>query len=176
MIAEKLNKTIRDVPDFPKPGIMFKDITPVLADPDLSKEVSKTFYEYWKDLNVQGVVGIESRGFIYGLQLAQQLHVPFVPVRKAGKLPFDTIKHSYDLEYGSAEMEIHVDAIKPGQRILVHDDLLATGGTAQAATELIKKMGGEVIGFSFLVELSFLNGAELLSKNGASNIHSLVTF
>jgi adenine phosphoribosyltransferase len=176
MIADKLAQTIRDVPDFPKPGIMFKDITPVLADPELSAEVSKAFYEYWKDLDVQGVVGIESRGFIYGLQLAQQLHVPFVPVRKAGKLPFQTIKHSYDLEYGSAEIEVHIDAIKPGHRIMIHDDLLATGGTAQAAAELINKIGGEVIGYSFLVELSFLKGADLLSKNGKTNIHSLVTF
>ena len=176
MIADKLAQTIRDVPDFPKPGIMFKDITPVLADPELSAEVSKAFYEYWKDLDVQGVVGIESRGFIYGLQLAQQLHVPFVPVRKAGKLPFQTIKHSYDLEYGSAEIEVHIDAFKPGNRIMIHDDLLATGGTAQAAAELINKIGGEVIGYSFLVELSFLKGAELLSKKGKTDIHSLVTF
>jgi len=176
MIAERLAQTIRDVPDFPKPGILFKDITPVLADPELSAEVSSAFYEQWKDQNVQGVVGIESRGFIYGLQLAQQLGVPFVPVRKAGKLPYQTVKHAYDLEYGSAEIEVHVDAIKPGQRMLIHDDLLATGGTAMAAAELIRKIGGEVAGYSFLVELSFLKGVERLNHGGEENIHSLVTF
>lgn len=173
MIADKLVKTIRDVPDFPKPGILFKDITPVLADPKLSREVSKTFYDYWRTKGIEAVVGIESRGFIYGLQLAQQLEVPFVPVRKAGKLPFKTIKHSYDLEYGSAAIEIHIDAIKEGQKVLVHDDLLATGGTARAACELIEKIGGEVVGYSFLVELAFLNGAR---KLGSKDVHSLVTF
>ena len=173
MIAEKLTKTIRDVPDFPKPGILFKDITPVLADPELSLEVSKEFYEYWEDKGVEAVVGIESRGFIYGLQLAQQLGVPFIPVRKAGKLPFKTIKHSYDLEYGSAEIEIHIDAIAEGQKVLIHDDLLATGGTAKAACELIEKIGGEVLGYSFLVELAFLDGAKKLD---GKDVHSLVTF
>ncbi|WP_421878439.1 adenine phosphoribosyltransferase [Marinoscillum sp.] len=172
-IAEKLTKTIRDVPDFPKPGILFKDITPVLADPELSLEVSKAFYDYWSAKGVQAVIGIESRGFIYGLQLAQQLHVPFIPVRKAGKLPYKTIKHSYDLEYGSAEIEIHTDAIKQGQKVLIHDDLLATGGTAKAACELIEKIGGEVVGYSFLVELGFLNGS---GKLDGKDVHSLVRF
>ncbi|MAE84812.1 MAG: adenine phosphoribosyltransferase [Flammeovirgaceae bacterium] len=173
MIADKLIKTIRDVPDFPNPGILFKDITPVLADPELSLEVSKEFFEYWKAKGVEAVVGIESRGFIYGLQLAQQLGVPFIPVRKAGKLPFKTIKHSYDLEYGSAEIEIHIDAISEGQKVLIHDDLLATGGTAKAACELIEKIGGEVLGYSFLVELAFLEGAKKLD---GKDVHSLVTF
>ncbi|MEP5791784.1 MAG: adenine phosphoribosyltransferase [Cyclobacteriaceae bacterium] len=173
MIAEKLSKTIRDVPDFPKPGIMFKDITPVLAHPELSLEVSKAFYDYWSPKGVEAVVGIESRGFIYGLQLAQQLGVPFIPVRKAGKLPFTTIKHSYDLEYGSAEIEIHTDAVSKGQKVLIHDDLLATGGTAKAACELIEKIGGEVVGYSFLVELAFLKGAEKLE---GKDVHSLVSF
>ena len=172
-ISENLTKTIRDVPDFPKPGIMFKDITPVLADPDLSAEVSKEFFEYWRHKAVEAVVGIESRGFIYGLQLSQQLGVPFIPVRKAGKLPFTTIKHSYDLEYGSAEIEIHTDAVHKGQKVLIHDDLLATGGTAKAACELIEKIGGAVVGYSFLVELSFLKGAEKLA---GKEVHSLVTF
>lgn len=172
-ITERLIHTIRDVKDFPIEGIIFKDITPVLADPDLSEEVSQSFYRYWKPHRVEGIVGIESRGFIYGLRLAQQLKVPFIPVRKAGKLPYRTIKHSYDLEYGSAEIEVHVDAIAPGQRILVHDDLLATGGTAGAAAALIEKIGGEVVGFSFLVELGFLEGR---AKLGNVDVHSLVTF
>lgn len=176
MLTQKLAQTIRNVPDFPKPGILFKDITPVLADPDLSAEVSAAFYDFWKDKGIEAVIGIESRGFIYGLELAQQLHVPFIPVRKAGKLPFKTIKHAYDLEYGSAEIEIHIDAIKPGQRVLIHDDLLATGGTAKAAADLIEKIGGQVVGYSFLVELSFLEGAKKLSSGAQTIIQSLVSF
>ncbi len=175
MIEEKLVRAIRTIPDFPKPGIQFKDITPVLADPKLSLEVSRAFYECWKDKGVAGIVGIESRGFIYGLQLAQQLGVSFIPVRKAGKLPFSTVKHAYELEYGTAEIEIHTDAVSKGQKILIHDDLLATGGTAKAAAELIHKIGGEVAGFSFLVELSFLNGRAKLSGFN-QEIHSLVRF
>ena len=161
-LTDRLKNTIRDVPDFPKKGIIFKDITPVLADPDLSYEISHRIYEYWKDRNIDGVIGIESRGFIFGMQLAQQLGVAFLPVRKAGKLPYQTIKHSYELEYGSAEMEIHTDAIKNGQRILIHDDLLATGGTAAAAAQLVEKSGGIVAGYSFIVELSALNGSTKL--------------
>ena len=174
-LSEKLTATIRDIKDFPKKGIMFKDITPVLADPHLSLEVSHAFFDYWRARDIEGVVGVESRGFIFGMQLAQQLEVPFIPVRKAGKLPYETISHSYQLEYGSAEMEIHVDAIKEGQRVLVHDDLLATGGTAAAAAELIQKTKGEVAGFSFLVELAFLKGHEQLEPYN-KEIQSLVTF
>lgn len=172
-IAQKLQQTIRDIPDFPKPGIVFKDITPVLSNPQVSKEVSEAFHAYWKNSNVDVIVGIESRGFMYGLPLAQDLSIPFVPVRKVGKLPYTTIKHSYDLEYGSAEVEIHTDAITPGQRVLIHDDLLATGGTAVAAAELIRKIGGEVVGYSFLVELSFLKGRE---KLGDCEIQSLISY
>lgn len=174
-LEEQLKTTIRDVPDFPKPGILFKDITPILADIELSSKVSLAFYDYWKSEDIQGIVGIESRGFIYGMQLAQQLGVPFIPVRKAGKLPYQTIKYSYDLEYGSAEMEIHVDAIKDGQRILIHDDLLATGGTAVAASELVRKTGGQLAGFSFLVELIFLEGRKPLDFYG-QKVQSLVKF
>ncbi len=174
-LSQKLAATIRDINDFPKPGITFKDITPVLADPYLSLEVSHAFLDHWRARDIEGVVGVESRGFIFGMQLAQQLEVPFIPVRKAGKLPYQTISHSYELEYGSAEMEIHVDAIKEGQRILVHDDLLATGGTAAAAGRLIEKTGGIVAGFSFLVELSFLEGKKVLEPFN-QEIQSLVTF
>lgn len=175
MLEKRLAEVIRTIPDFPKPGIQFKDITPVFADPELSNQVTEAFYDYWKAYGIEGVVGIESRGFIYGLSLAQRLGVPFVPVRKVGKLPYKTVRHAYDLEYGSAEIEIHMDAIRSSQRILIHDDLLATGGTAQAAAELIRKCQGEVAGFSFMVELSFLSGARRL-KPYQSNIHSLVTF
>ena len=174
-LSQKLKDTIRDVPDFPKPGILFKDITPVLADPKLSLQVSEAFYSHWKGKGIAALVGIESRGFIYGLQLAQQLGVPFIPVRKAGKLPYKTVSHAYDLEYGSAEIEMHEDAIHPGDHVLIHDDLLATGGTARAAAQLVEKMKGKVVGYSFLVELSFLKGRDkLLDKN--SEIQTLVTF
>ncbi|WP_109829451.1 adenine phosphoribosyltransferase [Reichenbachiella versicolor] len=175
-LTEQLIATIRDVPDFPKQGILFKDITPVLADPKLSERVSHAFLAYWRNKDIDGIVGIESRGFIFGMKLAQELQVPFIPVRKAGKLPFQTIKHSYDLEYGSAEMEIHIDAIKPGQNILIHDDLLATGGTALAAAELIKKCEGNVGGYSFMVELEFLKGRESLCADKKIDIQTLVGF
>lgn len=175
MLEKRLAEVIRTIPDFPKPGIQFKDITPVFADPELSIQVTEAFYDYWKPFGIEGVVGIESRGFIYGLSLAQKLGVPFIPVRKVGKLPYKTVRHRYDLEYGSAEIEMHVDAIREGQKILIHDDLLATGGTAKAAAELIGKCKGEVTGFSFMVELSFLNGKELLLPYH-SNIHALVSF
>ncbi len=164
---------IRDVPDFPKKGIVFKDITPILGNPALSKRVSDAFHESWKDQKLDGVAGIESRGFIFGMQLAQQLGLPFIPIRKKGKLPYHTISQKYNLEYGTSELEVHTDAIKEGQRILIHDDLLATGGTANAAASLINKLKGEVAGYSFLVELSFLAGAADLKNK---NIHSLVKY
>jgi len=174
-LSKKLKQTIRDVPDFPKPGILFKDITPVLSDPKLSLQVSEAFYSHWKGKGIAIVIGIESRGFIYGLQLAQQLGVPFIPVRKAGKLPYKTVRHAYDLEYGSAEIEMHEDAIRPGDHVLIHDDLLATGGTARAAAELVAKMKGKVVGYSFLIELSFLKGREKLEDQDRE-IQTLVTF
>ncbi len=174
-LTERIKETIRDVRDFPKPGILFKDITPVLADPKLSYDVGIALKDYWKERNVHGVIGIESRGFIFGMQLAQQLGIPFIPVRKAGKLPYRTIKHAYELEYGSAEMEIHIDAVKDGHSILIHDDLLATGGTAAAAAELVRKSGGQVAGFSFLVELEFLKGREML-LDYSEKVHSVIHY
>ena len=147
----------------------------MLADPDLSRSISKALRDYWMDHNLDGVIGIESRGFIFGMQLAQQLDVPFIPVRKAGKLPFRTIKHAYELEYGSAEMEIHIDAVTDGHRILIHDDLLATGGTAAAAAELVKMSGGQVAGFSFLVELDFLQGRLMLTEY-TDQFHSVIHY
>jgi len=174
-LPQRLKETIRDVPDFPKPGVLFKDITPILSDPYLSLQVSKAFYAHWVNKGISALVGIESRGFIYGLQLAQQLEVPFIPARKAGKLPYKTIRHVYDLEYGSAEIEMHEDAISRGDHVLIHDDLLATGGTAQAAARLVEKMGGQVAGFSFLIELAFLNDREKLGGKDME-IQSLVTF
>ncbi|MEO9484818.1 MAG: adenine phosphoribosyltransferase [Ekhidna sp.] len=174
-LKERITQSIRTVPDFPKPGIMFKDITPLLKDVKLSKEITEALAEYWSPHKLDAIVGIESRGFIWGNSLAQLLSIPFVPIRKIGKLPAETLNFKYDLEYGSAEVEIHKDGIERGKRVLVHDDLLATGGTAIAAAELINMSGGEVAGFSFLVELGFLNGSKELTRY-ASNIHSLVTY
>lgn len=164
-MEEKIKSAIRDVLDFPKPGIIFKDITPIFQDPELCTELIEHIYQSVKDLEIDAVAGIEARGFLLGPQLALRLGVPFIPVRKAGKLPYKTIQYSYDLEYGSATIEMHEDAVQKGAKVLIHDDLLATGGTADAAAELIKKLHGEVAAFSFLVNLDFLSGKDLLSKH-----------
>lgn len=174
-IEEKLKAIIRDVPDFPKPGILFKDISTIMLNPEISKEVLNHLKELYADEQVEAVAGIESRGFLFGYPLAMELGVPFILIRKEGKLPYKKLKHSYDLEYGSAVVEIHEDAVRPGQRVLIHDDLLATGGSANAAAELINKCGGEIAGFNFLVNLSFLNGEEKLNKH-SSNIVNLARF
>ena len=162
MIAAQIKSAIRDVPDFPKPGIIFKDITPILKDPGLCENIVNAFTDQLQGVKIDAVAGIESRGFLFGLTLATKLGVPFVPVRKAGKLPFTIKQKAYKLEYGTATIELHTDAFEPGQHILIHDDLLATGGTALAASELIREMGGIVAGFSFVVGLGFLNGRERL--------------
>jgi adenine phosphoribosyltransferase len=163
MIAEQIKSAIRDIPDFPKPGIMFKDITPILKDPGLCTAIIDAFVEQLKGTRIDAIAGIESRGFLFGLSLATRLGIPFVPVRKAGKLPFTIKQKAYKLEYGTATIELHTDAFEPGQHILIHDDLLATGGTALAASELITEMGGIIAGFSFVVGLGFLNGRERLA-------------
>jgi adenine phosphoribosyltransferase len=163
-IANKIKSEIRDVPDFPKVGIIFKDITPIMLNPTLSNEVLSELYESYKDSGITKVAGIESRGFLFGYPLAMKLGVPFILIRKQGKLPYEKVSHSYDLEYGSATIEMHIDAVDKGDKVLVHDDLLATGGSASAAAEIITKQGGEVFGFSFLVGLSFLKGNEKLNK------------
>jgi adenine phosphoribosyltransferase len=160
MIEQQIKSAVRDIPDFPKPGIVFKDITPILKDPQLCENIVNAFVEKLKGIRIDAVAGVESRGFLFGLTLATKLGVPFVPVRKAGKLPYSIKQKTYDLEYGSAIIEMHTDAFEPGQHILLHDDLLATGGTVTAASELIAEMGGIVSGFSFVVGLGFLNGKE----------------
>ena len=175
MLIQKIQSVIRDVQDFPKEGIVFKDITPILADSALCMEVIDAFVEQLKDLKLDAVVGVESRGFLFGMMLANELNLPFVPVRKKGKLPYEVVSHQYDLEYGSAEVEIHVDAIQKGWNVLVHDDLLATGGTASASAELIKKIGGVVCGFAFVIELAFLNGKNKLNEY-TDNTISLVKY
>lgn len=163
MIAQQIKSAVRDIPDFPKPGIVFKDITPILKDPVLCKSIVDAFVEKLKDIPIDVVAGVESRGFLFGLTLATRLGVPFIPVRKAGKLPYTIKQKAYKLEYGTATIEMHTDAFEPGQRILLHDDLLATGGTVTAASELIQEMGGIVAGFSFVVGLGFLNGRERIA-------------
>jgi len=163
-IAEKIKSEIREIPDFPKAGIVFKDITPIMLNPSLSNEVLSNLYEKYKNSGLTKIAGIESRGFLFGYPLAMRLGVPFVLIRKEGKLPYNKISHSYNLEYGSATVEMHTDAIQSGDKVLIHDDLLATGGSASAAAEIIIKQGGEVYGFNFLVGLSFLMGADKLNK------------
>lgn len=162
MLADRIKDAIRDVPNFPKDGIIFKDITPILQDAQLCKDILKDLHSKYKNEKIDAVLGIESRGFLFGPQLALMLGIPFIPVRKKGKLPYKTISESYTLEYGKATLEMHTDALKSGDRILIHDDLLATGGTAAAAAKLSKQLGAEVAGYSFLVELAFLGGAKLL--------------
>jgi adenine phosphoribosyltransferase len=163
MIAEQIKKAIRDIPDFPKPGIVFKDITPILKEPALCNNIIGAFVEQLKGTRIDVIAGIESRGFLFGLTLATKLGIPFVPIRKAGKLPYTIKRKAYKLEYGEAVIECHTDAFEPGQHILIHDDLLATGGTVTAASELIQEMGGIVAGFSFVVELGFLKGRERIA-------------
>ena len=159
MISDKLDKAIREVPDFPKPGINFKDITTILLDPELSSEIIDAFIDRLKGKNIDAIVGVESRGFLFGL-----MGIPFVPIRKVGKLPGETLKFKYDLEYGSAEVEVHKSDIQKGWNVVVHDDLLATGGTACAASELMQQLGANVAAFAFVISLDFLNGNERLEK------------
>lgn len=171
----KIKETIRDVPNFPKEGIVFKDITPIMKNAALSAEIVSFLADYYRNKNIDAVAGIESRGFLFGYPLAMELGIPFILIRKKGKLPYDKVSMEYDLEYGSATIEIHADAIEKGQRVLIHDDLLATGGSAEAAANLIQSVGGEVAGFSFLVSLQFLDGEKKLSKF-SSNILNLASY
>lgn len=175
MIDSDLKKVIRDIPDFPRKGIVFKDITLILKDPDLCKTVVEEFAERLSGTDIDAVAGIESRGFLFGLMLANRLNVPFLPVRKQGKLPAQTVKEPCELEYGSAILELHTDALTPGKRVLIHDDLLATGGTVSAATRLVEKLGGVVAGYAFVISLDFLNGRDKL-KSHSENIVTLVTY
>ena len=158
---EHLKQLIRDIPDFPQPGILFRDITPLLRHPFAFREVIAAFAERFRG-RVDTVAGIESRGFIFGAPLALELGVPFVPIRKVGKLPGEKLTREYALEYGTAILEIHIDAVGPGQRVLVIDDLLATGGTARAAAGLVEAVGGSVVGIAVVIELLFLKGREAL--------------
>ncbi len=166
-----LAELIRDVPDFPKPGIIFKDITPLLADPGAMAQAVTQLIAPFADAGIDIVIGVESRGFIFGALVAAEMGVAFVPIRKPGKLPYETISVSYELEYGTDTVEIHCDAVKPGQKVLMVDDLLATGGTMAASCELIEKLGGIVAGITFVIDLAFLDGK---SKLDGYTIHSLM--
>jgi adenine phosphoribosyltransferase len=157
-----LTKYIRDIPDFPKPGILFKDITPLLAEPAAFQHAIDRFAERYQSRPIDVVAAAEARGFLFAAPLALQLRKPFVPLRKPGKLPHTTHWFAYELEYGTAELHVHIDAVKPGARVLLIDDLLATGGTMHAGCQLIEKSGGRVHECAFLVELTFLNGRERL--------------
>lgn len=170
---ERLRARIRDIPDFPKPGILFKDITPVIQDPACLRLSVEHLYRPFQDQGITAVVGMEARGFIFGSLVAWELDVGFVPLRKPGKLPYEVKSISYDLEYGSAALEVHTDAVGPGDRVLIIDDLLATGGTAQASCELIESLGAEVAACGFIVELDALGGRNRL---GDRPIHSLLHY
>ncbi len=175
MIEQKLKKVIRDVQDFPIKGVLFRDIMPIFQDHQLCAEIVDAFIEELKDYKIDVIAGIESRGFLFGMLLAQRLKVPFVPIRKEGKLPGNTTTYSYNLEYGSATLEVQKSSFKAGQNVLIHDDLLATGGTAYAASELVKKQGANVKAFAFLVTLDFLDGKQQL-LNHSSNVINLVSY
>ena len=161
--AAEIEKAIRNVPDFPKPGIQFKDITPVLADARLFAGTIELLTQNFAPGSVDAVVGIDARGFIFAAAAATKLHAGFVPVRKKGKLPYQTIEEDYALEYGHATVALHIDALKPGARVLLVDDLLATGGTSAAAVSLVQKLGGKIVEAAFLIELKFLDGRKKLS-------------
>ena len=177
-MTERINieSYLRDVVDFPKPGIVFKDITPLLANPDARHFVVDKMASHFKSQRIDAVAAVEARGFIFGSLLAEALNVSFIPVRKSGKLPFHKIHEEYALEYGTASIEMHIDAIEKGSRVLIHDDLLATGGTATAAGNMIRKLGGEVMGYSFVINLAFLPGEKLLTERFGVKPHYLVSY
>jgi adenine phosphoribosyltransferase len=169
----ELTRYIRDIPDFPKPGILFKDITPLLAEPRAFQHAVERMAEYYRRWSINAIAAAEARGFLFAAPLALTLQMPLVPLRKPGKLPHRTHAHTYDLEYGSAELHVHIDAVAPGARVLLVDDLLATGGTMQAGIELIRKAGGEVVSCAFLIELSFLGGRDKLQP---CDVFSLIQY
>ena len=168
-----LGGLIREVPDFPVEGILFRDITPLLLDPAASREVTARLTEFAEPLGVDLVVAAEARGFIFGGALAQSLNTGFIPARKPGRLPHETVSVEYELEYGLDELEIHADALAAGARVLVHDDLIATGGTAKATIDVVEKLGGEVVGCAFLIELLDLGGRQKLAGR---EVHSLISY
>ncbi len=172
MIREKLEDYVRTIPDFPEPGIMFRDITTILSDADGLKLAIDEMQRTLDGVDFDVVAGAESRGFIFGAAIAYNMHKPFILIRKKGKLPCETVEQSYDLEYGQATIEIHKDAVEPGQKVVIIDDLIATGGTVEAAAKLIEKLGGEVVKMVFLMELKGLNGREKLANYDVASVIS----
>ena len=170
---KKLEEYVRSIPDFPEPGVIFRDVTSILQDADGLNLAIDSMQSYLKGMDLDVIVGLESRGFMFGVPLAYNLHKAFVPVRKKGKLPCETISQTYDLEYGSEEIEIHKDAIRPGQKVAIVDDLIATGGTVEAAVKLIEILGGKVVKIVFLMELEGLNGREKLE---GYNVDSVIRY
>ena len=168
-----LKKYIADIPDFPEPGVLFRDVTPLLADKDAYQESVRLLAEFGKDKNVDVIAGPEARGFLFGCPVAYKINAGFVPVRKPGKLPRETVSASYALEYGTNEVHIHADSIKPGENVIIVDDLLATGGTVEATIQLVEKLGGKVVGIAFLIELEALKGREKLKDY---NVYSVLTY
>lgn len=169
-----LKSHIRNIKDFPKPGVMFRDITTLIKDPEAFNYTSDLLLSFVADKKIDKVVGVESRGFIFGAVLAHKLNAGFIPVRKPGKLPAEKVSISYSLEYGEDKLEMHKDAIQPGDKVLIHDDLLATGGTMNAVCKLIEKLGGEIVQLSFIIELSFLHGRGKLEKYDVRSIVNYV--
>ena len=167
---KKLEDYVRSIPDFPEPGIIFRDITSILQDADGLRLAIDSMQELLKGVDFDVIVGAESRGFVFGAPIAYNLHKPFVLIRKKGKLPCETVSKEYDLEYGSAEIEMHKDSIKPGQKVVLVDDLIATGGTIQAAAELVESLGGQVVKILFLMELKGLKGRERLKKYDVGSV------
>ena len=172
MIENRIDAVIREVPDFPKKGINFKDITSLLLNQEITNDIINAFIVRLRDVKIDAIIGVESRGFLFGFLLANRMKIPFIPIRKVGKLPGETLKYKYDLEYGSSEVEVHISDIKKDWNVLIHDDLLATGGTACAASELVEKLGAKVVAFAFIISLDFLDGNKRLEKY-SKNIISL---
>ncbi len=169
-IKDSIIKAVRVVPDFPVKGVIFKDITPILSDIDLYNKIVETIVDKYKDKNITKIAALESRGFIFGISIAQKLNVPFIPIRKKGKLPYKTVSATYSLEYGTSTVEMHIDAVNENDNVLIVDDLLATGGTACAAIELVQKLKGNVAACAFVIELTFLNGKDKLKDIEYSSI------
>lgn len=176
LLIDEIKSSIRDVPGYPKPGVIFRDITPLLANPGLTRLAVEAMATPYRELEVDAVAAIEARGFIFGAMLARELNCAFIPVRKVGKLPHQTRRARYDLEYGTAEIEIHNDAFAPGSRVLIHDDVLATGGTASAAGKLVRDGGGHIVGFSFLINLTFLKGEDIISSEFGMKPDCLINY
>ncbi len=167
---KKIEEYVRSIPDFPEPGIIFRDVTSILQDADGLKLAIDSMQAFLKDVDVDVIIGTESRGFIFGMPIAYNLHKPFVLVRKKGKLPCDTISRTYDLEYGTATIEMHKDSIRPGQKVAIIDDLIATGGTIEAAAKMVEELGGEVVKIVFLMELAGLKGRERLAGYDVASV------